>query len=224
MPLEDIEFAINPETRCPVVLLLDTSGSMAGERIQVLNMGITTFKREVEQDDTASLRVEVAVVTFDNSAQVIQDFTTVNNFIPPILKASGGTATGAGIELALNIVENRRSTYKNNGVSYYQPWIFLITDGNPTDSTSTWQNAAQRAKQTVANGKLSFFTVGVQGADMATLRQIAPSNTPPVMLDGLKFHELFRWLSQSVTKVSQSKVGSGPVELNPISGWASVNV
>ncbi|MEI2578639.1 vWA domain-containing protein [Scytonema sp. PRP1] len=171
MHLEDnIEFAVNPETRCPVVLLLDTSGSMSGERIDQLNLGVTTFKQEVEQDPTASLRVEVAVITFDNSAQVVQDFVTINQFIPPVLQAIGRTSTGQGIELALDTIEKRKSVYKNNGVQYYRPWLFLITDGSPTDS---WQQAAQRAKQAVADGKLSFFAVGVQGADMATLGQIA---------------------------------------------------
>ena len=216
MPL-DIEFAKNPEPRCPVVLLLDTSGSMSGDRIDELNAGLAIFKQEVQRDTTASLRVEVAIITFDSSVNLIQDFVTIDNFYPPQLTTTGMTAMGEGIELALNEVENRKAIYKSNGIQYYQPWVLLITDGGPSDS---WQSAAQRVSQATANGKISFYAVGVQGADMNILGQIDPE---PLMLQGLQFQEMFRWLSDSMKRVSSSKVGGGQTALPPISKWAQTN-
>ena len=221
MALEDIEFVSNPEPRCPVVLLLDTSGSMSvDQRISLLNEGVATFKQQVKQDTTASLRVEVAIITFDSSVELVQDFVTIDNFSPPLLAAGGTTNMGGGIELALSLVEERKNTYKNHGIQYYQPWIFLITDGEPTDN---WQNAAQQVRSVYAERKLSFFAVGVQGANMSILSQIAPPNIPPVMLDGLKFQQLFCWLSDSMKRVSSSKVGSGMVSLPAINGWAQAS-
>lgn len=219
MSLENIEFVDNPEPRCPVVLLLDTSGSMSGERIRQLNEGIVTFKQEVDQDSTASLRVEVAIITFDSSVNIVQDFVTIDNFHPTQLTATGSTAMGQGIELALNEVENRKATYKASGIQYYQPWVFLITDGGPTDS---WDRAAKRVHQAVNDRKLLFFAVGVQGADINTLKQIAPPDTPPVMLQGLKFQDLFRWLSDSMKSVSNSRIGE-QLSLPPISSWAQIS-
>lgn len=216
----DIEFAQNPEPRCPVVLLLDTSGSMSGDRIDELNAGLASFKQDVEKDTTASLRVEVAIITFDSSVHIVQDFVTMDNFYPPQLTTSGTTSMGEGIELALNEVESRKAIYKSNGIQYYQPWVFLITDGGPTDS---WQSAAQRVRQADADRKISFYAVGVQGADMNILGQIAPVNIPPVMLKGLQFQELFRWLSDSMKRVSSSKVGGGQTSLPAITGWAQTN-
>lgn len=214
------EFADNAEPRCPVVLLLDTSGSMSGQPIDELNAGLAIFKQEVQRDTTASLRVEVAIITFDSSVNIVQDFVTIDEFYPPQLSASGTTSMGEGIELALNEVESRKSTYKSNGIQCYQPWVFLITDGGPTDS---WQSAAQRVRQASANGKISFYAVGVQGADLNILGQIAPINTPPLMLKGLQFQELFRWLSDSMKRVSSSKVGGGQTSLPAVSGWAQTN-
>ncbi|MEZ2224934.1 MAG: VWA domain-containing protein [Microcoleus sp.] len=219
MPL-DIEFAQNPEPRCPVVLLLDTSGSMSGDRINELNAGLASFKQDVEKDATASLRVEVAIITFDSSVHIVQDFVTMDNFYPPQLTTSGTTSMGEGIELALNEVENRKTIYKSNGIQYYQPWVFLITDGGPTDS---WQSAAQRVRQADADRKISFYAVAVQGADMNILGQIAPVNTPPLILKGLQFQELFRWLSDSMKRVSTSKVGGGQTSLPAVTGWAQTN-
>ncbi|NET58508.1 MAG: VWA domain-containing protein [Symploca sp. SIO2E6] len=213
--LENIElFYDNPEPRCPVVLLLDTSASMSGERINQLNTGIATFKNEVEQDTTASLRVEVAIITFNNSVQEVQPFVTIQNLNPPQLTTSGVTAMGEAIELALDKVQSRRAIYAEYGISSYKPWVFLITDGLPTDE---WQSAAQRVRQLIEAKKLTFFAVGVQGANMNILSKIAPAKR----LDGLKFQELFRWLSDSMKRVSNSKPGMEPeqVSLPPTDGW-----
>ncbi len=219
----EIEFAENAQPRCPVVLLLDTSGSMSGSPIQELNDGLVVFKQEVEQDTTALLRVEVAIVSFNSSVDVVQDFVTIDNFYPPQLKTTGSTAMGQAINQALDLVENRKADYKRNGIDYYQPWVFLITDGEPTDSNQ-WQSAAQRVRQADADGKISFFAVGVQGANMKILRQIAPLNTPPLKLEGLKFADLFRWLSASMKTVSNSRLDQGMVSLPATDGWAQTRV
>lgn len=220
MSLEEIiQFAKNPEPRCPVVLLLDTSQSMSGQPISELNAGVAIFKQEVQKDKKASLRVEVAIITIsDEQPQLVQPFVTINEFNPQTLTTSGRTPMGQAIELALEKVEARKQTYKNFGISYYQPWIVLITDGEPTDD---WQNAAQRVEEATAAKKLCFFAIGVRNAKMDILKQIAPSNISPMMLDGLKFKELFRWLSASMEKVSTSNIGE-QVDLPSVSGWGKV--
>lgn len=219
MPAGLPEFAANPENRVPVILLLDTSGSMSGKPIQELNRGIAAFKEDVLKDTQASLGVEVAIVKIGPVVQLIQDFVTVDNFTPPILEASGQTPMGAGIEYTLDLLEDRKETYKANGIQYYRPWVFLITDGAPTDD---WQSAAQRVRENEANNRLSFFAVAVQGADINTLQQIAPSERPPILLDGLDFRALFEWLSNSMKKVSSGKVGE-VVRLPPV-GWGQVGI
>ncbi|HBK23017.1 MAG TPA: hypothetical protein DDZ60_11090, partial [Planktothrix sp. UBA10369] len=169
----DIEFPDNPDPRCAVVLLLDTSGSMSGQPIIELNKGLVTFQQKLSQDHLASRRVEVAIITFDSSVNIVQNFVTVDQFNPPYLSATGSTAMGQAIETGLNLLESRKADYRNNGIEYYRPWVLLITDGGPTDN---WQNAAQMVRQFAANKKVQFYAVGVQGADMNTLSQIAPTN------------------------------------------------
>ena len=128
---EVVEFAENPEPRCPCVLLLDTSGSMQGDRIEALNQGLLSFKDELVKNTLAARRVEVAIVTFDSHVNVVQDFVTVDQFTPPILTAQGLTTMGAGINKSLEIIQERKSQYRANGIAYYRPWIFMITDGEP---------------------------------------------------------------------------------------------
>ncbi len=213
------EFVENPENRCPVVLLLDTSGSMAGEPIKALNQGLTVFQSAVREDEQASLRVEVAIVAF-GPVRLVQDFVTIDEFVPPQLDASGLTPMGEAINYALDLLESRKETYRVSGIQYYRPWIFLITDGAP-NLNSPWQQAAQRVKDSESNRKLSFFAVGVQGADLETLRQITPLERPPMMLHGLDFKSMFVWLSDSMRRVSSSTVGGEMVALPPV-GWGQI--
>ena len=48
-------------------------------------------------------------------------------------------------------------------------------------------------------------------------------DSEPLMLKGLQSQELFRWLSDSMKRVSSSKVGGGQTSLPPISKWAQTN-
>lgn len=219
MPVGRPEFVFNPEPRCPLILLLDTSGSMDGQPIQELNKGLVTFKQSLQEDGLASLRVEVAILTFGGSVNLVQDFVSVEQFAPPKLEANGVTPMGEAITYGLNLLEERKETYKCNGIQYYRPWLWLITDGAPTDS---WQTVAQRAKDAERDRKLCLFTVGVQGADMLTLSQISLPERPPLLLNGLDFKSMFLWLSQSMKQVSHSKLGGTMITL-PSVGWSQVS-
>jgi len=218
MGFEKAEFGVNPEPRCPCVLVLDTSGSMGGAPITELNAGIAEFHRAVSSDDLAAKRVEIAIVTFgDGGVQLVQDFVTMDCFRPPQLTEGGLTPMGEALRLALSKLAERKAAYQQAGIDYYRPWVFLITDGVPTDE---WQSAASMVRAAEAGKNLSFFAVAVQGADIAVLSQIAPPQRPPLALQGLRFADLFQWLSRSLGKVSQSKVDE-QVSLPPV-GWAVV--
>jgi uncharacterized protein YegL len=215
VPFGGVEFAENPEPRCPCILLLDTSGSMQGAPIRELNNGLVTFKDELFADSLAAKRVEVSIITF-GPVEGIVEFQTAENFYPPVLEAGGDTPMGNAIEAALYSLEQRKALYRSNGISYFRPWIFLITDGAPTDN---WQSAAMKLREGEQQKSFAFFAVGVEGARMDILQQISVRD--PIKLEGLKFRELFQWLSSSMKSVSQSVPGT-EVPLLPPSGWASV--
>jgi len=220
MTLDAIKFAENPEPRCPCVLLLDTSGSMGGEKIAALNAGLQTFRDDLLQDNLASKRVEVAIVAFDTTVRVEHEFATAEHFQAPTLTAQGLTYTAAGINKALDLLQARKREYKDNGITYYRPWVFLITDGAPYgEDAYLLTQAAQRVKEEETNKRVAFFAVGVEGADMHQLQTMSVRS--PIKLKGLSFREMFVWLSASMQRVSHSKPDE-QVPLSPPTDWMSV--
>ncbi len=215
---ENAEFAVNSEPRCPCLLLLDTSGSMRGKPVDELNAGIRQFKDELLADEMAQKRVEIAIVSF-GPVQILTQFQTPDVFEPPTLSASGDTPIGSAIETGLTLLDQRKQAYRNNGVSFYRPWIFLITDGGPTDY---WQGAAEKVKQGEAGNHFSFFAVGVEGARIDILSQI--TTRQPLKLQELRFRDLFKWLSNSLGAVSKSTLGTQVPLDNPAApgGWGAV--
>jgi len=215
---EGVEFAENSEPRCPCLLLLDTSGSMRGKPIDELNAGVRQLKDELMADEMAQKRVEIAVIGF-GPVSTLSDFQTPDVFQSPTLVAGGDTPIGGAIETGLTLLDQRKQAYKANGVSYYRPWIFLITDGGPTDA---WHTAAEKVKAGEAANHFSFFAVGVEGARMDVLGQIATRE--PLKLQELRFRDLFKWLSNSLSAVSKSQMGTQVPLENPTTpgGWGSV--
>lgn len=216
--LDQVEFVDNPEPRCAVVLLLDISYSMSGQPVDELNAGIRAFEQAIKEDDLAALRVEVSIVTFGGHVSVVQPFVTVGNFESPTLNVNGNTPMGEAVNKGLALINERKETYKQNGVDYFRPWLFLITDGAPTD---VWEAAAERLKQEEARKGVSVFCIGVENANMQTLSRFS-TEKPPLKLKGLAFRELFTWLSKSLSSVSQSRPGE-QVALPSLGGWAQLD-
>jgi uncharacterized protein YegL len=207
------EFVDNPEPRCPCVLLLDTSSSMAGPPLTALHAGLRAFREELLKDPLARQRLEVAVVTFGGTVEVVQKFVTVDRFWPPVLQPQGLTPLGTGLLKALDLLESRKTDYRAAGIGYSRPWIFLLTDGMPQgEPWETTREAVRRIKADEAAKRVALAAVGVEGANMQFLARL--SQRPPLGLDGLPFVNLFLWLSASVARLARAP-GEAQLELPP---------
>jgi uncharacterized protein YegL len=216
VPFNNMEFADNPEPRCACLLLLDTSGSMEGDKINQLNEGLRTFAEQLRNDAMAAKRVEVAIITF-GPVKIAQNFVTADSFYPPTLKAQGKTPMGEAVVSAIKLITDRKKSYRSNGIGYYRPWIFLISDGAPTDQTA---KAAELVREGESKKSFMFYSVGVDNAEIGTLASIAVRQ--PLKLKGLSFGQLFVWLSDSLSTVSRSQTSDTPALTNPTApdGWA----
>ena len=213
----------NSAPRCPVVLLLDVSGSMSGTPIDELNQGLRQFINETAEDEAASMSVELEVITFDSQATVAMPFTPICDVDrnPAPLVTGGMTCMGAALRLATRDLKMRRKMYRNSGVSSYKPWVVLMTDGGPNDD---WLLAANEMRTLGEKGKIQYIGIEIgDSADHATMCQILPANPGPIKLQGLKFKQFFRWLTDSLKSVSASAVAEeNNVRFGSIRSWADM--
>lgn len=194
-----------PHMAC--VLLLDTSGSMYGDPIDSLNKAINDFKEQTIMDDLAMKRVDVAIIEFNDSARVVQDFTPLSRMEPVKLTATGCTAMGEGINLAIDKVKERNRFYNSMGTPCFKPWIFMITDGAPTDDISQARQRILDEESKGTHGKLKFWAVGVPGYDKDTLTSLTKRC---IALNEANFTGIFNWLSESMVTISVSRVDENP--------------
>jgi len=217
--IPDIVLQDNTNQRLPCVLVVDGSTSMRGAPIEELNKGLKVLEKELKADDAACQRVQLLVIRVggDDETEVIIDWTDAIEFSAPEIEANGRTPLGKGVTLALKKIEEQKSNYKQHQIQYNRPWLFIFTDGGPTDLG--WKKAADSAVKAEEDKKVAIFGIGVEGANMEKLARF--SSRSPLMLNGLQFEELFIWLSKSTSTVSQSAPGEGDVALPPID-WGSV--
>ena len=208
---DQAEFADNPEARCSIVLILDVSGSMGGQKIQTVNQALVKFGQIIKEDSVTALRADVAVIEFDHEARVVLDFTNGTDFEPPTLAANGGTNYSKAVNLALDITEARKQSYRDGGIAYYRSLAYFLTDGYPEhDDAGALAQAAARVSEMEQNRSIAFFCFGIGTpdlpADMSELAKLAPRQ--PVELTNMEqLDGSIQWLSRSVAAVSQSQPG-----------------
>ncbi len=219
--IPDVALIDNSDERAPLVLVLDCSGSMQDDnKIGLLNEGLKTLATELKNDPIAARCGRVLVISFggDNDVELMGDWTDAMDFDPPELRAGGMTPMGAAMRCALDEIESQKSQMRNAGVSYKRPIVMLLSDGEPTDE---WQQVAADCKAAESAHKVNVMAIGI--GDQAN-RDIlgAFSNKGALNLKGLRFKELFIWLSRSIQAVSRAATG-GTVQLNPVDSWAQIN-
>ena len=213
----------NKDQKCPVVLLLDTSGSMNGQPIEELNKAIIKLKDDILEDALLSNRLEVGIVAFDDDARVERgiDLVTPETQLPT-LSIGGVTNLVAGMEKAIELVEERKTFYKANGEQYYRPFIVLFTDGAPTNSAEEIEAIDLKIQTMSDNKKFVFLPFGVEGADMQLLAKLAAQTADErlqsrakayKMKDVTKFSEVFAFVSASISGAMQQTAGATVAQL-----------
>lgn len=208
--------------RTPTVLVLDTSQSMEQSvpdssgnqrpRIDQLNDGLEIFKDEIEGMHEVKREVDVALITFGGGVNVQQEFVPITDWEPPTLTESGRTPMAEAIHEAFALISARKDEYQDSGLAYNRPFIWVLTDGRPTDiepGDAEWEGLKDDIQVGEEDNHFALFimTVG-EGAETDVVRDLHPERT--IELKDGKFEEYFEFLSNSVQQVSSTEVDEDP--------------
>ncbi|MDR0920676.1 MAG: VWA domain-containing protein [Oscillospiraceae bacterium] len=201
--------------RLPVYLLIDCSGSMAGEPIEAVKQGIKALLTELKSDPQALETAYLSLITFHSYAEQIEPLTELMKFEEyDNFEARGATALGAALNLLLEKIDTEVTKSTKTQKGDWRPLVFIITDGIPTD-IATFTGAVRDLRE----AKVANIVACAAGsnADTMYLKQITDN---VIMMNNLTAGDLaqfFAWVSGSIkmsSKSLDSKPGAG-IELPP---------
>jgi uncharacterized protein YegL len=219
-----MEQARNKDQKCPVVFLLDTSGSMDGAPIDELNAALSKVKEDILCDPLLANRLEIGIVAFDDEGRIERPIDLISGDSSfPVLTIGGTTNLVSGMNIAMSMVEERKSFYKANGEQYYRPFIVLITDGAPTNTSDEIDALDAQIQSKSDEKRFVFLPFGTVGADLQLLAKLAAQTaderlkdrgTSYLIKDVSKFGEIFAFVSASVG-AAMNQGGTASASLNP---------
>ena len=175
------EFADNPEARCPIVLVLDTSMYMGGPSYTTMLQALYKFRDIIREDPVTSLRADIAVVTFDENFRLSQDFTNGRDFDPSGVQGFGSAFYAGAINLALDMIEYRKRAYRDTGIAYHRGLIFFLASGPPQDPRGELSIVSRRLARAELDRSVAFFPFVISAS-------FSVDEYDPDYLDGLAEH------------------------------------
>jgi Mg-chelatase subunit ChlD len=140
------------------VFVIDTSGSMEGAKISGVLAGMRALFAAMRPQDT------IGIIDFDVQARTVLPATQVSELTPAAfntalgrLVAAGGTDLYLGLEAGIAEAANNADTA---AISY----VFLFSDGNPTDGITEWLQIRAAMVEAVRGTPIRISTFGF-GAD-----------------------------------------------------------
>lgn len=185
----------------PVVLLLDVSSSMSGDKIENLNKAVEDMLDTFAQEEKMETEILVSVITFGNQVELQVPYTKPSQVQWQRLHANGSTPMGTALNMAKAMIEDKETTPSRA----YRPTIVLVSDGQPNDS---WENPLEDFISGGRSSKCDRMAMAIgRDADETVLKRFI-EGTPHDLFyaeNAGQLHEFFQRVTMSVTMRTQSK-------------------
>ena len=198
------QFTYQTPKTLPVVLLLDTSGSMQENgKIAVLNSAVNEMLTSFKNLDATNASISVSIITFGGNAQICQELKPVSEIGEINMIASGMTPMGGAVRLAKKMIENKEIITSRT----YRPTVVLVSDGMPNDS---WEDAIDLFKNDGRSAKCYRMAMGIgveKGTTEHKVLESFISNEERVYSaeDASNIRKFFKYVTMSVTSRTRSQ-------------------
>jgi len=196
MSFDPKKFTTQAPKPLPVVLLLDVSGSMSGDKINNLNKAVEEMLKAFAEEEKKEAEIPVSVIAFGSSVGVHLPYTKASQVEWQNLRADGRTPMGAALKKAKEMIEDKEITPSRA----YRPLVLLVSDGQPNDE---WEEPLE---DFIANGRSKkcdrmAMAIG-DDADEAVLTRFMAGTENELLYakDAGQIKELFKRVTMSVTK------------------------
>lgn len=198
----------------PVFLLVDTSGSMRGEKIETVNIALKEMLNSFQKIKSPKGIINLCIVAFgNNGVEVIKPLSPIADNDSYTFFADGMTPMGEAFSVVSDMIED----YSVLSERAYYPSIILISDGNPTDFEDYKENMPiekimewpelQKLLQGSRSSKSVRLAMGIGGdVDTTVLRAFINDSTIPVIkaYETDTISKFFDWVSMSISVRSVS--------------------
>jgi uncharacterized protein YegL len=200
--------------RLPVYILLDTSGSMKGEPIHSVNVGMQAMLSAMRQDPYALDSVYLSIISFDVEAREIMPLTALSDvqLNEITVPQSGATFLGAALRLLIERVDRDVKKNTKDAKGDWRPLLFVMTDGSPSDLQAYRKAIGEIKKRNF--GSILACAAGPKAKTEALLELTDRVVTLDTM-DSAAFLGFFKWVSASVSIGSSSNGLTEQVTLPP---------
>ena len=184
----------------PVVLLLDTSGSMReDDKIGILNDSVTEMIEELTEVDSGHGFITLSIIAFGGkSASVVVAHKPIADVEFASLRANGPTPLGEALKMARELIEDREALPSRA----YRPTIALISDGIPTDRTWTQELDALLTSERGAKATRFALAIGAD-ADRQLLAKFS-GDKPHEASEAAEIRNFLRFVTTTVSQVTLS--------------------
>lgn len=198
--------------RLPVYILIDTSGSMKGEPIESVKVGLADMIATLRLDPYALETACISIITYNSKVEQIVPLTPLEDLQLPdiVVPESGATFMGA----ALNLLCERYDAEVNIGSKEqkgdWMPLLFVLTDGKPADLQAYNEAIVKIKKHQFTN--IVACAAGPK-AKIDPLKKLTDNVFTLDTMDSNTFKKFFQWVSINVIGGGKTMGIIDPVDL-----------
>jgi len=220
------DFVVKEERPLPVFILADVSGSMEGEKIQVLNNALREMITSLSKIDDVRGVFQVGIITFGEVVKIHQPLANVDTIVLNEMTAKGKTPMGEAFELVSKIIEDKKEVSSRA----YAPTMVLVSDGQPTDFKGNpkatvdeyleWEALKQLHNPQGRVSKCLRLAMGIgSDADISMLKAFVNNPNVPIIQskDAVGISDFFKWVTMSTVSRINSANPNDPMSMLPIS-------